>query len=327
MDQGDSRPGSHARLDGPREAGATCALDVDAAWQALLTLRRHIDDRDEERAADQVGLVRGGDAWTVAEPTGADLLVGTVEQPTWQARLPVERAAGDLLDLHLPHATRQRAAGYVLAVLGQSLDGYIATEAGNSRYINGEDGLTHLHRLRALSDAVVIGVSTAIADCPSLTTRHVPGPHAVRVVIDPHGRLPADSGLLCDEAAETLVVRGTDGAAFATRLSAQAVALHLSGRNGTIAPADVVTALAARGLTRLLIEGGGVTVSRFLEGGQLDRLQLVVSPLILGKGRPALPVTPASCLDQARRLSGRRHVLGEDVLFDLRVERLANGAA
>ena len=210
-----------------------------------------------------------------------------------------------------------------MAVLGQSLDGFIATCEGHSRYINGQDSLIHLHRVRALSDAVVIGVSTAIADCPQLTTRHVDGPDAVRVVIDPHGRLPDDSGLLRDEAATTLVVRGTDGAPCETRLSAQATAVHLPATDGRIAPAEVVAALTDRGLTRLLIEGGGVTVSRFLEAGLLHRLQLAISPLILGAGRPALPVTPAAGLEQALRPSGRRYVMGQDVLFDLCVERPA----
>ena len=77
----------------------------------------------------------------------------------------------------------------VVGQIGQSLDGRIATESGHSKYINGPSGLTHLHRLRALVDAVVIGVGTAIADDPQLTVRRVAGPPPTRVVIDPNGRL------------------------------------------------------------------------------------------------------------------------------------------
>jgi diaminohydroxyphosphoribosylaminopyrimidine deaminase/5-amino-6-(5-phosphoribosylamino)uracil reductase len=98
------------------------------------------------------------------------------------------------------------------------------------------------------------------------------------------------------------------------------VALHLPATDGQIAPATVIAALAARGMTRLLIEGGGVTVGRFLEAGLLHRLQLAIAPLILGAGRPALPVTPVDHLDQARRPACRRYVMGEDVLFDLCLE-------
>ena len=84
-----------------------------------------------------------------------------------------------------------------------------------------------------------------------------------------------------------------------------------------IDPALVLAVLAERGLTRVLIEGGGCTVGRFLEAGLLDRLQLAVSPLILGGGRPALPVSPARRLEEALRPPSRCHIMGEDVLFDL----------
>src|SRR6201991_2834844 len=79
----------------------------------------------------------------------------------------------------------------VVGQLGQSLDGRIATETGHSHYINGPAGLAHLHRLRALVDAVVVGIGTALADNPQLTVRRVSGPHPARVVIDTRGRLPA----------------------------------------------------------------------------------------------------------------------------------------
>ena len=80
----------------------------------------------------------------------------------------------------------------IVGQIGQSLDGRIATESGHSKYINGPAGLVHLHRLRALMDAVVVGVGTAIADDPQLTVRRVAGPQPARVVIDPKGRLGAE---------------------------------------------------------------------------------------------------------------------------------------
>ena len=85
----------------------------------------------------------------------------------------------------------------VVGQIGQSLDGRIATVSGHSHYINGTDGLDHLHRLRAMLDAVVVGIGTAIQDNPQLTVRRVSGPNPARVVIDPRGRLsperpPAD---------------------------------------------------------------------------------------------------------------------------------------
>src|SRR5947207_1235540 len=89
---------------------------------------------------------------------------------------------------------------------GQSIDGRIATPTGDSHYINGEAGLDHLHRLRSLVDAVVIGAGTAIADDPQLTVRRVCGPNPARVIIDPHGRLPLQARVLADDAVRKLVV-------------------------------------------------------------------------------------------------------------------------
>ena len=94
----------------------------------------------------------------------------------------------------------------VVGQLGQSLDGRIATESGHSKYINGPAGLVHLHRLRALVDAVVVGVGTAIADDPQLTVRRVSGPQPARVVIDPKGRLGADARMFADNGVRRLLI-------------------------------------------------------------------------------------------------------------------------
>src|SRR5450755_3550683 len=94
----------------------------------------------------------------------------------------------------------------VVAQIGQSLDGRVATETGHSHYINGPAGLAHLHRLRALVDAVVVGVGTALADDPQLTVRRVSGPHPARVIIDPGGRLPAGARMFAADGVRRLVL-------------------------------------------------------------------------------------------------------------------------
>lgn len=305
-----------------REAGAARdsrlpLLDADSAWRLLLSLRRRIDDGNGAATAEAWGFRSIAEDWQSAEGHAAEVWLQPDTGAVLRARVAWTGDARALLDRHGHHATRGRAEGQVVAVLGQSLDGFIATRSGQSRYINGPESLTHLHRIRALSDAVLIGVGTALADGPRLTTRNVVGPDAVRVVIDPRGRLAAGCGLLCDGAARTLVIRTTAGAAFETVLSDQATALHLTSADGRIAPAAILAVLRERGLTRVLVEGGGITVGRFLEAGLLDRLQLAVSPMILGAGRPALPVTPVARLDSALRPRCSRHLLGEDVLFEL----------
>ena len=214
----------------------------------------------------------------------------------------------------------------VVGQCGQSIDARIATASGHSHYINGEPGLIHLHRLRALVDAVVIGVGTAITDDPQLTVRRVEGPNPARVVIDPNGRLPSSARLLAADGSRRVVVSAVEAPAA---LPAGVEVVPLPAREGQLAPAAIVAALAARGFRRILIEGGADTVSRFVAAHCLDRLHVLVAPIILGAGRSSLTLPPIERLDEAMRASMRVHNLGGDVLLDcdLSAQRLPIGRA
>jgi diaminohydroxyphosphoribosylaminopyrimidine deaminase/5-amino-6-(5-phosphoribosylamino)uracil reductase len=201
----------------------------------------------------------------------------------------------------------------VVGQIGQSLDGRVATTTGRSHYINGAAGLAHLHRLRALVDAVVVGVGTAVADDPQLTVRRVAGPSPARVVIDPHGRLAPTARLLADDGARRLVVTG-QGARCQYPGGVEIIALPAV--RGHIAPATILARLGEAGLRRVLIEGGADTLSRFLAAGCLDRLHVVVAPIILGGGRPSLLLDPIDRVDQALRPPMRIHPLDGEILFD-----------
>ena len=162
-------------------------------------------------------------------------------------------------------------------------------------------------------DAVVIGVGTALADDPQLTVRRVAGPNPARVILDPHGRLRPNARVLSADGTRRLVVT-TPGAACALADGVEVV--RLAADNGHIAPAAVLAALAARGLRRILIEGGARTVSGFMSAGCLDRLHMMVAPIILGTGRAGLTLAPIERVDHALRPPTRSYPLGEDVLFD-----------
>jgi riboflavin biosynthesis pyrimidine reductase len=86
--------------------------------------------------------------------------------------------------------------------------------------------------------------------------------------------------------------------------------------DGEIAPSAILAALAGRGMRRVLIEGGADTVSRFLAAGCLDRLHVVVAPIILGSGRAGITLPPIERADQALRIPMRAHQLDDEVLFD-----------
>jgi riboflavin-specific deaminase-like protein len=214
----------------------------------------------------------------------------------------------------------------VVGQIGQSLDGRIATTSGHSHYINGAAGLAHLHRLRALVDAVVIGVGTALVDDPQLTVRRVVGPQPARVVIDPRGRLPVGARLFARDGVRRLAIVG---AGARPPLPSDIEIVGLPKNDGLIAPADILRALAERGFRRLLIEGGANTVSRFLAAGCLDRLHVVVAPIILGSGRASFALPPIERADQALRTPVRVHKLDDEVLFDcdLSAQRVVVGRA
>ena len=214
----------------------------------------------------------------------------------------------------------------VVAQCGQSIDARIATASGHSHYINGAEGLAHLHRLRALVDAVVVGVGTALADDPQLTVRRVAGPNPARVVIDPNGRLAPTARLLADDGARRLVITGTG---IAANLPAGVEVVTLPATDGQLAPPAVLAALAERGFRRILIEGGANTVSRFLAGRCLDRLHVMIAPMIIGAGPASVSLAPIERVDQAIRAPMRVHVLGDEVLLDcdLSAQRIGIGIA
>jgi len=211
-------------------------------------------------------------------------------------------------------------APWLVAQLGQSLDGCIATASGDSHFVTGPESLLHLHRLRALCDAVLVGAGTVAADDPQLTTRRVEGPHPVRVLIDPARRLSPGARALSDGQAPTLWLH--DASAPAARVAlpqgTECLAVRgLAGADGGVDGPALIGALAARGLKLLFVEGGGVTVSRLLQQGCLDRLHLVVAPVIIGAGRRGLQLPAFARMGDCPR--PRAHVvpMGDDVLWDL----------
>jgi diaminohydroxyphosphoribosylaminopyrimidine deaminase/5-amino-6-(5-phosphoribosylamino)uracil reductase len=201
----------------------------------------------------------------------------------------------------------------IVAHLGQSLDGRIALADGQSKWITGKDDVVHNHRMRALFDAVLVGARTVLADDPQLNVREVDGPDPVRVVLDPAGRLGPAHGVFTDHALRTVVVRRQGRGQPMGPIEVIEIE---STADGDL-PRLVLKRLAERGLTRVFVEGGGVTVSRFLEAGCLDRLQISVAPVILGSGRPAITLPAVARIADALRPPTRRFILGDAVLFEM----------
>jgi len=249
------------------------------------------------------------DVWLQITPAGHWTTSAT---PTPEAKV--------LLDLYLP---LQIQATFTMAQIGQSLDGRIATETGKSHFITGPADIIHLHRLRALVDAVVVGATTVAADDPRLTVRKVLGKSPVRVILDPTGRLTPDKHVFSDAEVPTLHVCRE---AAPTKIDQQnrnvSVVTLPVNREGHFKPSTVVEALRGRGLNRVLIEGGGVTVSSFLQAQVLERLHVTIAPLIIGSGVAAFRLNPISSLEKALRPEYQLFRLGNDLLFDFDLSKI-----
>ena len=276
-------------------------LDCDEAWQALL----------EIGAAPEFpcGEVR------VGRRDAADVTFLRLGDGGWRLEPQASPEIAALFAIYMPFCAVSPGRSVVVAHLGQSLDGRIATLSGASRWVTGDADIAHNHRMRALADGVLVGSGTLRSDDPQLTVRCCAGRNPVRVVLDTNRRLDEDYRVFRDGAAPTLLLCAADRCVPGERLGAAEI-VGLPRAGDALAPAAIIAELTRRGLRRIFVEGGGVTVSRFLEAGCLDRLQITVSPLIIGSGRPSITLPAIDDLRFGMRPLVRRFELGEDVMFE-----------
>jgi diaminohydroxyphosphoribosylaminopyrimidine deaminase/5-amino-6-(5-phosphoribosylamino)uracil reductase len=215
----------------------------------------------------------------------------------------------------IPHVTWKAAA---------SLDGRIATREGDSRWISGEESRTLVHRWRAESDAVAVGIGTALADDPLLTARDVQvSTQPLRLVFDSHARLPLESRLVQTVSEAPLLVATrpdapADRVAALREAGAEVVAYEGDGPDYVRA---VLAALGGREISSLILEGGARLASSFLDAGEVDELRLFVAQVILGgDGVPlAAGGGAARVADAVRAVSLESERSGDDILITARL--------
>ena len=208
--------------------------------------------------------------------------------------------------------------------MAMSLDGRVATAAGDSKWISGPDSRRLVHRWRGESDAVAVGIGTALADDPLLTVRDVDAPRRpARVVFDSSARLPLGSRLVQTvPEARLIVVAAPD--ADQSRLDAFREAGAEVVIAGGATPAERVRgALAELGrleITSLLLEGGPVLAGAFADAGEIDAARIFVAPLLIGGGAAALAGEGAATIEEAARaLASEAETIGDDVLVAARL--------
>ena len=181
-----------------------------------------------------------------------------------------------------------RGLGDVYKRQAQSLDGFIATESGESKYISGKDNLEHIHRLRALSDIIIVGAKTYLEDKPKLTTRLVKGNNPLIYVFDPKSILKKK-----DIMGDIVHLR--------ENLNVLKKTLHNKNKQ------------------TIYIEGGGKTISYFMNKNILNKIHICLCPVILGGGRPSFIPDKYIKLDNQKSFKPNHYQMGKDILFDIEI--------
>jgi diaminohydroxyphosphoribosylaminopyrimidine deaminase / 5-amino-6-(5-phosphoribosylamino)uracil reductase len=219
---------------------------------------------------------------------------------------------------------------WVLFKSAMTLDGKVATRAGDSQWISGNASRELAHRWRASVDAVVVGIGTALADDPQLTARPegtptCPSEQPRRVVFDSLARLPSDSRLLAAAAEIPLTVVVSRAAARADTDALEAAGVQVLVATGENEPARVRSALdqlGQLGVASLLLEGGPHLAGAFLDAGEIDEIRLFLAPLLFG-GRTARDPLEGegveSIADAVRALTFDCERVGEDLLVSARL--------
>ena len=193
----------------------------------------------------------------------------------------------NLFHIFLPIVCFQGKIQYI-AHIAQSLDGFIATESGQSKYISGKENLEHIHRLRAVSDIIIVGAKTYLEDKPKLTTRLVKGNNPLIYVFDPK-RILRKKAIIGD-------------------------IVHLRDNLD-----ELKKTLHDKGKQTIYIEGGGRTISYFMNKNILNKIHICLCPIILGGGRPSFVPDKYIKLNNQKSFKPNHYQMGKDILFDIKI--------
>ena len=180
---------------------------------------------------------------------------------------------------------------FVTAKFAMSLDGKIATRTGDSKWITGDRARWYVHRLRAESDAVMVGVNTILADDPLLTARDERGVarerQPLRVVVDSRGRTPPEAKALSQPGSILIAAASLDPTARASLMAADAQVLEVPAPDGTVDLSALLRYLVGEmDIASVLVEGGGSLLGSLFDLGMVDKVVAFVAPTIIG-GRDA----------------------------------------
>ena len=240
-----------------------------------------------------------------------------------------EEQAREIMEAYIKHI--MTGLPFVVAKFAMSLDGKIATKTGDSHWVTGEEARRYAHNLRCNTDAIMVGANTVITDDPQLTVRCCGGRGGVakkqplRVVIDGKGRTPTTARLF-KEPGKTLVATG-EGLAVETKQALTATGAEIAelpaGKNKVELP-ELLRILGRRGITSVLVEGGGILLGSLFDAGLVDKVIAFIAPVIIG-GSKARSAVAGSGIDKMINAHYLERVKIENIGGDFMVTGYVSG--
>ena len=251
----------------------------------------------------------GGQGRSVLEAAGAEVEQGDGEDE-----------ASQTLEAYI----KQRRTGlpFVVVKYAASLDGRIAASSGDSRWVSGPETLKWAHANRPAMDAMLVGSSTVLVDNPQLTARPegVAEPRQpLRVVLDSSGRISSEARVLAGPGRRLVATTETSAATWRQKIesSGAEVLVLPADQSGHVSLQALMPELAARDVLTLLVEGGGVVIGSFFDQRLVDKVTIILAPIVIGAASAPAPVAGVGALRMAGAVRLRDLTidrLGDDIL-------------
>ena len=222
-------------------------------------------------------------------------------------KINISKFYQSILNILLPILRKNKKL--VIAQIGQSIDGRIALNNGNSHYINNPKSIIYLHCLRSISDAIIVGSNTIKKDDPLLTTRKIKGTNPKRIIIDGSLSLNNKYKIFNDGNENIIFTKSNKN----IRLNNSTI-IRLKEKNFT---KNLITQIKKLKYKNILVEGGSKTISELINNKYIDILQFMIAPILIGSGINSLNLKEISNLNKAIRPKHNFNGLENEIIVNL----------
>ena len=224
-----------------------------------------------------------------------------------ESKINISKFYQSILNILLPILRKNKKL--VIAQIGQSIDGRIALNNGNSHYINNPKSIIYLHCLRSISDAIIVGSNTIKKDDPLLTTRKIKGTNPKRIIIDGSLSLNNKYKIFNDGNENIIFTKSNKN----IRLNNSTI-IRLKEKNFT---KNFITQIKKLKYKNILVEGGSKTISELINNKYIDILQFMIAPILIGSGVNSLNLKEISNLNKAIRPKHNFNELENEIIVNL----------